>query len=586
MHRSNASLCYWLLCGLLMPGGVSAANWLPLSLSGSLGFNYRTLDGSDGQKTISRQGTGSLYANSYVWRPWFATTDLSLTLALDNSDSDDGSTGGYISTESSIFTGVLNLNVLPQSRTPFNLRYSATDTRVDNTAVSSDAFIVLGDGDARTYKLGLTQAFISKDGHRLRAIYDNNRWSSERNGDYDDETAAVEIDVRGARQRLTFNGKIREAERSVSSETNESALFDVTHYYFPTSALRVDTRASYYDIERGFDVPSTNPQSGTSNSDIRQASSFLFWRPTSSSPWTVSGGVRLYNLEGENSGQSNESENMSATLGTFYQFNKRLRFDLSGAYSETDSNQIESEVTRYHGGALYQSDLHNIAKFTYQWYADGSGDSTDDGDGHEQVWTAAAGHNLQRSWFTGGSTSFRLSFGQTLTQTYFTETEDNDQRFENTITLNWNQTAGGGTSYALVTLSDRRNFGDNESDQQMVWFQAYRDQRISRRSTLSGNISTQYVNHNFAGIHGDTEVTTATAKINYRNAAIFGIPKLGFISDWMFSRASEDEGVDRQEWENRLDYAVGQLTTSLSYRLIEHDDQKYDLTFFRIQRHF
>ncbi|TPW17599.1 MAG: hypothetical protein FD130_600 [Halothiobacillaceae bacterium] len=61
---------------------------------------------------------------------------------------------------------------------------------------------------------------------------------------------------------------------------------------------------------------------------------------------------------------------------------------------------------------------------------------------------------------------------------------------------------------------------------------------------------------------------------------------LGFSSDLMVSQASDEEGVDRHEWENRLDYAIGQLTTSLSHRVIEYDNLKYNLTFFRVERHF
>ena len=98
-----------------------AVEMAPINWSGSLGYNYRLLDGSGGQRSISQQGTGSLFANSYIWRPWFATADANVTLALDGSASTDETPGNaktYNHSDSSILTGGLNLNVLPQSRAP------------------------------------------------------------------------------------------------------------------------------------------------------------------------------------------------------------------------------------------------------------------------------------------------------------------------------------------------------------------------------------------------------------------------------------------------------------------------------------
>ncbi|VAW83108.1 hypothetical protein MNBD_GAMMA16-431 [hydrothermal vent metagenome] len=583
-------LCIFVFVLLLMPWGgwVSAKEWMPpITLSGSLGFNYRTLGAPEGRRTVSRQGLGSLYASSYIYRPWLATADMALTLSMDGSESSGGKSQ-EVETKSSIVSGVLNLNVLPKSRTPFNLRYSVTDTRVDNAALSSDALIVLADGDATTSKLGLTQSYIAEGGHRVRFIYDNNSWESDNNGIYEDQTAAIEIDMRGPRQRLTLNGKVNEATRSKTASRNESTLFDATHYYFPTKGLRVDTRVSAYEMERDFDVPSANMQRGVSASQVNQLSSFLFYRPRNNSPWSLSGGLRVFDMSGENAGLSNDSENLSATFGGYYQYNRRLRFDFSSSYSQTDSNAISAEVHRERVGALFQSDMHTFWKAKYHWFVDASFDNVGQQDSNEQYYAVSLGHNLSRSWFTEGGATFRTSLAQSLSEGYSAETGDNALREETSVTLNWNKHAAGGSTYVQLTGSRGVTFrnSDNIGERYMGWFQINHEQSISRRSSLSGNVSAQYVFHDFESSGRDSEITTATAQVNYRNRAIFSIPRFSFNSDLRLSRASEERGVDRYEWENRLDHAIGQLTTSLSHRIIRYDDKRYAFLFFRVLRHF
>lgn len=115
--------------------GVAAALWaLPslaavelVDVSGSVGYALRSLSGSSNLDTTSNQLRGVVNARSYIWQPWFATADASLRFTRDSSDYE----GGGASTDTSILSGDLDLNVLAQSRTPFSLSYSASDSRVD-----------------------------------------------------------------------------------------------------------------------------------------------------------------------------------------------------------------------------------------------------------------------------------------------------------------------------------------------------------------------------------------------------------------------------------------------------------------------
>jgi hypothetical protein len=137
-----------------------------------------------------------------------------------------------------------------------------------------------------------------------------------------------------------------------------------------------------------------------------------------------------------------------------------------------------------------------------------------------------------------------------------------------------------------MTIADRHAFGDDRSDQQFFNLQLNRQQQITRRNSLSGSITIQRVLQNYDGAVNYPGVTTTTGRFDFNSVALFGVPRLRFNSNLNISLAAQEEGVDRREWGNRLDYLIGQLTTSVSHRFIQYDDRQYRLVFFSIFRQF
>ena len=579
----------------LLPVWADAAGWLPLTLSGNLGYNYRLLRATDDQQATSQQLTGSMFANAYVWRPWFATTDLSVTIALDQSRGVTDNAGAqYIKNNSNITAGSWNLNLLPQSRTPFMLRYAATDTRVDSTAVDADAFVVLGGADSKARKLGLQQSLISEGGHRLMVNYDNNRWYSEQAAAfgsspsyYTDTGAGMQGELLGKENRLALNVRRQEASYSLSDEVNVNNLLDLAHYYYPTRAFRLDTRASLSNIERSFEVPSSNLQSGVSTSDITQFSSYAFLRPEQSR-WASSGGVRMYNYAGENLGQANEVQNLTVNGGTFFQYNKSLRFDASAAYLTNESNGLSQDVSRGRLGTVYQSDLRQVRSMTYQWYGTGSLDyiSPSDTDAYQNA-AVGLGHNASRYLLLNNGSSVRFSVGQSFGESYWSDDAALQHRLDHTGTVGWNKSSISSSSYAQLMVADRRVYGDASNDQQLFNIQLNQTQQFTRRNSLTGNLTYQRVLQEFdTDTIDDSAVTTATGRVDFRSQAVLGVPRLAFTSSWLLSRESDDRRINRQEWGNRLDYLIGQLGISLTHRYIAFDDREYQLVYFSVLRSF
>ncbi len=583
-------------------------------VSGSVGYSYRWLSGDNDVDTTSHQWLASVRASSYIWQPWFATAEGGVTFAQDSTDfgsvSDPGmADGGIADNEATIVTGEFNLNVLPQSKTPFGLRYLASNSRVDTTRVSS-APVMFTDIEFDTTRLELRQSYLNDRNDRFMLRYDSADWSSASDGSYNDELIGAEADMRRGKQNVLMKFSQGTTEHSLTRLRNESVIADVSHFYLPSPSFRVDNKASYYTFDRSFRVTSASATSGSSTTDVAQASSFFFWRPGASDtrqPWSMSGGVRVYDLQGDAPAASSDSLSVSASGGFFYQYSRKWRFDASAALTSTHSNGSETQLARQQAGVLYQSDLYDKSRFTYNWFATGVLDNQSGEDAARQTVSSTWSHSGQKTWFLSEISSLNVSLGQsingiyrindesitlyqdhqgTLAPRYYAGLGATNIRLDHTSTVAWNQAAGGGNSTVQFTVSDSRALTDAEDEQQLVNFQILRVQPLSRSSFLSGNLTVQYVRQEFPQLGVGSDVTTATGRVDYQHSNVFGMTHLRFLSNLFVSRAAVEQGIDRSEWDNRLDYTIGLLDTSLSLRLIQIDGQNSSLVMARIARRF
>jgi hypothetical protein len=553
-----------------------------LDLSGSVGYALRNLSGSSSTDTTSNQLRGVVNARSYIWQPWFATADASLRFTRDSSDFE----GGGASTDTSILSGDLNLNVLSQSRTPFSLVYNASDSRVDVVDLASPV-TTLGDKEFQTRRLELKQSYFNTLGDRFQARYDTNKWSARDGDTYDDELLGFEMDLRRPQQTLTAKTSYQEAERSVLDQRTETTVLNVDHFYHPGRALRVDSMASYYDTETSSDQPLNSTNQGNSATDLGQLSSFVFYRPIDS-PLSVSGGVRVFDLSGSTTGNSTELSSVSATGGLYYQMTKNVRLDANLEVGTNDNGEDSVTASRQRMGALYQSDIREIfSHYTYQWHATGSFQNQDTGQEAVQTTLLRLGHDAQRLWLTERRGTFRLGLAQAVSTNHLTgDAEATTERLDNSGSLSWDKYNAVSTTMVQFTLADSRAFGDQEDNQQFANAQILRSQTLTDRSSLSGNLTVQSVSRDFNDL-GDDDTVTATGQLNYQQTGLFAVPRLRFLSDLRLSRAATDEGIDRAEWENRLDYAIGLLDTSLSWRWIDlNNDEDFNIIYFQVNRRF
>jgi len=561
-----------------------ATQQAPIEVSGDLGYTFRSLTSDVTGDSLSHQLRGGVNAKTWLWQPWLVTVDLGLRGTFDDSQTDN--VGVTTSHTAQILTGDLNLGILPQSRTPLSISFRASDSRVD-TLTGDNPLTGLGGREYSTQRLAIKQRYFTENGQRLMAYFDQNHWDS--NGDtYDDWLIGADASVRLPKQTLTAKASYQNSDYSVLDQNTKTSVINIDHFYYPDRALRIDSMASQYNYDRTSTQPLNSTNQADSTTDLTQLSSFVFYRPEDM-PLSVSGGVRLYDLSGETTGNSVAVKNMSATAGMFYQWTKNLRFDANADLSSNDNNDTTITTSRERLGALYQSDIHDIFDgMTWQWYSSMSGQYRDaDGD-RSGTAEFSIGHDTQKIWMLSQSETWRFSFSQSGSRNRLSDggTNTDTTRLNHSTSLSWDIHDPSGMTMLQVTLADSRENGDVSNNQQFVNFQVLRSQNIDRVSTLNGNLTMQKVRRDFNGAGNNDTVTTATGQISYNHSRIMGVPHLQFTSDLRVSKAVSDEWVNRGEWENRLDYVIGLLDTRLSWRKTVLDSDNYDLVYIQVSRRF
>ena len=567
--------------------GVSAlllcsVSWA-LNLNGNLGYTYRSLMGSTSDDTSSHQVRGTLNASGYIWQPWFSNVRGSLRVTRDHATVDRAQG----SNTTLITTGDLDLGIMPQSRTPFLLNYSASDSRVDVFDVAS-SLTGLGSRQFSTRHLSLKQTYVSEKGNHFQARYDNEHWSAKRGGTLDSELFGLEAELRLHKQKLFAKTSYQTTDRSLLDQGTKTAILNLDHFYTPSRALRVDTMVSHFNSDNNSLLPLNGTNiNGNSTTNLSQVSSYVFWRPASSR-WTASGGMRLYNLNTDTTtGHGSDALTMVANSGLFFQMNRNLRFDGDAQFSMIDNGEQRSNSSREKTGALYQSDVHSLPYgFEYQWNSGANLMNQDTASARLSNLSLRIAHDAQRLWMHTDGGATRLSLSQTLSTTQgFGDLKTSTQSLDHSASLSWDRTHSGGTTYLQATLSDARIFGDDANNQQFLNLQAQRRQDLTRRSSLSGNLTVQATYQDFNG-RSNNDTVTAPGQVSYRHDDLLGVPRLRFLSALRTSRAAVDTGIDRTEWENRLDYVIGMLNASFSWRRVSVNDESFNLIYLQADRRF
>jgi len=579
---------------------------VPKRLYGNVGFFYTATEADGGATTNSSLTTLALNLDSYVWRPWFSTLDLGATTSMSRNNSVTNSSSlDLLSTH-------LNFSLMPRSRYPFRLSFNTSDNVTDWPSLnvfSSDKVLPSFGPEYKTRYLNARQSIITKGGDRADA------WYTQRTRNYVgvkliDDTFGAKIKMRGVAYNLYANGVYQKRTNTNNADESKNKLGTITHNYFPSKEFYIKTQVTSSQNDVGTEIYVVDGSRAETIVGMfrervtrtHQMSSFMYWRPDYK-PYTATGGMRVYRRYTDNQDvdlQDTIQQGASANLAGNYKINRRMRLTASASASGLYNSGLNDYINMSSSQDLllnYRSDNVNYREFQYNWNASGGfnnqagakqeldPDNVRELDFNDlssynkdltQAYSLSAGHSLTRGWITGNRSSLRIHLNQSATEHIQSDGKRNSLGISHSSSINWNEAMKKGKFYSQLTLMDTRNI-DESTESQLMNFQVSRIVPINRLSSWGSHLSAQS-SRRYSSTEGETRfwdgfLTTVNGRLNYQHARMFGIYKLKFRTKLEYNSTANRKGGDRKQadWETRLGYNIGKLSTALIGRKVWSD---------------
>ncbi|MDX1811409.1 MAG: hypothetical protein R3240_05650, partial [Gammaproteobacteria bacterium] len=377
---------------------------------GNVGFHYTGSRNKEGATSNSAYTTLSANAQSFLWRPWFATYNLGATASMLQSDS------GATSTSTNLIYSHLDFSLLPRSRFPFRFSMNYGND-VESWGLGSLDWLDVG--DKQTLYMNARQSYITRKGDRVDG------WVTQRTRNYydaelKDTTYGAKIKTRGKHQNLYANASYQTRSNSLTDLETTNVIAALTHNYFPTSEFYIKSLVSttHYEDNALIDHTSTFNDRVT---DRNQVSTFMYWRPQYR-PYTATAGLRAYRRGNSLTDLSGSNQvGFDANAAANYTINRRLIFTASAntsiIHTRVDAdNKTDSQSANISALLNYRSDRIMLRDFVYSWYVNGGVGNQMSVHFQEfdavQNLSVGAGHSAYRVWVTGNRSTLRINLTQ------------------------------------------------------------------------------------------------------------------------------------------------------------------------------
>lgn len=606
------------------PGAWGDLTLAPIRWWGSVGLDVRHRDGAALAATdnATLSATGSFA--SFVWQPWFLRVQGSLGGILAR----DATAGTPGAATSAALVGDVELSLFPFSRFPTTFYAGVSDTRAGGA---------LNDLDYRDHRLRLTQQYqhaerserytFSFEQSTLRSTQDYGGEALALDPGLPSTTSTDRLRVLRAGWARSWVGQTVEVEASAARNTSRQGrlqretAFDfasLRHVYEPTPSLNVSTTASLTRNGNAFSE-SGSDASLRFGATFLQVASFASYRPlpgqwghVEGHPLALTGTFRAFRLTQEAGGEADDAAyGASGSLGLTYD----LRRDLQ-VYATVQALQASGGL-RTHGisgsaGVNWVPEPVPLGDFRYGWSAGASLLAAATSDTLDPRFAGAQGnasHTLSRTWSVPGRGALTASLTQGVATRYDTR-EDAEQSLLHALSVFWaDEGDGARQGYVGASVSDARRYGATQGSFQLANLQASIQHGLSRRAFLSGSVTVQATRSDEAPrVRDGAEppapdpnrgrwIVSAGGTLAYTHTAAFGVPRLQFQSilqaDTFALRRRAfgdlDAPPEQVNWsfENRLDYAIGRLATSLVGRIAEIEGRgRQWQVLLRVQRAF
>jgi len=575
----------------------------PIRSNGALTYSFQDERQASGQGVRQHTATATISPSTYIYEPWFATTNGTLNFSKTASSGESESSSNNI-------TGALTLSVLPQSDYATELHYSRFDRTIQLSEDSSDL---------TGQSLRLTNRLILPDEWFVQSRLTHDEASDTSGLGESSNEYAVEVAKKWTEDLLRMGAEHRDSVYSSldgGEGITQSDSFTLRHRSQPFESLTTDgtttVRHSEF-VERDY----------AQGSDVMQGVSTAVWKPAEFKDVTVHGALRTFQqkqlTERRNSGTTEqETQTAFGNLSSSYVFEPRLvgNVGLNAGYNESSTSSRSSGSTEEvavsslsmggSAGLDYSSEGETWEDFHWTWFGGNGMDiatSTDQG----MMWSdqVRVGHSLSRVFHLGWVDNLNFAVSES-SGVGFNSVYGAQIPLSHTSTLSHTTRAGKGWNVWSLTGSDTRSLGgENATTYQLANVQITQGYDPDRFSSISASVTFQASRQISRG--SDTGfVDTVNGNITYRERMVFGFENLNFSSDLALNPPSllqrnrqrdyyyssntdpEQEGnvFGTQRWTNRLDHTIGQLRTGLMFRIVNDEDGMDMLTMFQISRRF
>lgn len=547
----------------------------PIRLGGVVSYNINR-NSAAGQNSTQSGLSTTLNAgtSTYIWQPWFAT--LSASLGFTHSSNISSSVESSNSAKNVIVTGGGQLNVLQQSRFPFEAHFQLNDSRVTADQQVGTTFA--------SERFGFTQRHYRTDGDAMFA-WDRNIQHSVENGRDQQDTLQLRIASKIDEHSLLFSGDRSDSVHDITGEKASVTSLALQHGYVPNPAVSIQNFVNVSQSDYRL-------VSGRNDSRLMQLSSNVFWRPESQ-PMTVNGGVRVFALETDSTGFvvagnpiGNKTLNANANLGVTYEFNRFTRLNGSLNVNHGESNGVKSLSTSQIASVGYSPDALEFGSFRYNWSTSASaGNQTSVSESQRQL-TLQFSQSLSRSIRLSGGSTIGMDVSQGVSLIAGQETTSAEppatKQISHSGTLSWDLSQELGAAVLRLSASDSRSLDGRKDFYQMINFQASSNLPTGPNSSWRGNLTIQSTRQGKNPLTAPAVVSANEAKskdfvtnssgsVSYQNQRMFGVRRLRFTSDLRLNGQSllpifgTSKSQELAAWENRLEYDIGRTQLRLNF---------------------
>ena len=414
-------------------------------------------------------------------------------------------------------------------------------------------------------RIFMSQEYYGRNDTLSRLSWDHNKFKSDLS-DSTSDTVAASFRGRKTHHRYSLQASHGESERSGSAQKPKSDRVEAQHHYIPSTELTVNSMASYSESDTGL-------ATATATYKNTQASSVFGWRPIDR-PYSVSGGVRVSTSD---AGNNNETKGMSTNIGAAYRLTRSLRFITNALVNASESADSQTVTTSENASMNYYSPQYYVGGFNWTWNSNLAGSNTStriDGDtSSQQNASLNAGHNFSHNWAVGRTSTVSFGFSQNGGVSKSSDQDKAVLGIGHSLAFGWSRRGIRSATYSNVSLSDSRTAGDTFYAYQQLTAQISQRNILTRVSSLLANVTFQATHQDISGATGDDTIPKyVAANVTYANNRAFGVYALGFSTRLLHNKrfgAAGSANNESTESYTRLDYHIGLLTTSLSYRIIQ-----------------